>query len=45
LMSKDVSEYKEATEPPAKPAESVKSPYRPMEDVDVEKLMSAKDEL
>ena len=45
LMSKDVTEYKEATEPTPKPAESVEDPYKPMEEVDTEKLMNAKDEL
>ena len=45
LMSKDVAEYKEATEPKPKPAKSVESPYKPIEEVNTEKLMSADDNL
>lgn len=45
LMSKDVAEYKEATEPPPKPAKSEENPYKPIEEVDTEKLMNAKDAL
>ena len=45
LMSKDVNEYKEATEPKPKPAKSVESPYKSMEEVDTEKLMNADDKL
>ena len=45
LISKDVTEYKEATEPPPKPAKSEENPYKPMEEVDTEKLMKANDNL
>ena len=44
-MSKDVTEYREATEPKPEPAESEESPYKPMEEVDTEKLMNAEDNL
>jgi hypothetical protein len=45
LMSRNIEEYKEATEPPPKPAESVKDPYRPLEEISTEKLINAKDNL
>jgi len=45
LMSKDVTEYKEATEPKPESAKSEESPYKPMEDIDTEKLMGADDNL
>ena len=45
IMSKNVEEYKRATEPPPKPAKQEKDPYIPIEDVQTEKLMKAGDAL
>jgi len=45
LMSKNIQEYKEATEPKPKPAKSEESPYKPIDEVDTEKLMNAEDNL
>jgi len=45
LMSKNVEEYKRVTEPLPKPTKQEKDPYIPIEDVDTEKLMKAKDNL
>jgi len=45
LMSKDIQEYKEATEPAPKPGKSEKSPYKPIEEVSIDKLMKAEDNL
>jgi len=45
LMSRDVIEYKEATEPKPEPAESEESPYRPIDEVNTEKLLDADDNL
>ena len=45
LMSKDITEYKEAIEPKPKPTKSEESPYKPMEEINTDKLMSADDNL
>jgi len=45
LMSKNVEEYKKVSEPTPKPAKQEPDPYIPIEDVQTEKLMKAKDNL
>lgn len=45
LMSKDTAEYKKATEKPPKDTNPKDNPYKPIEDVSVDKLMKAKDNL
>lgn len=45
IMSRDTTEYKKATEKPAKSSEPKEDPYVPLDDVPVEKLMRAEDKL
>ncbi len=45
LMSRNVEEYKEATEPPAKPMKEKENPYKSLEDVPIEKQLEAEDNI
>jgi len=45
LMSKDLSEYKSATEPEPKPAKKKEDPYVDIAEVPVNKLLRAEDNL
>ena len=45
IMSKDVTEFKEAVEPPPPPAEVEKETHVPIDDVPLETLMSATDNI
>ena len=45
LMSKDVNEYKEAVEPPAKDVVEKTNPHVSIEDVPLDRLLSAEDNL
>lgn len=46
LMSKNLVEYKEAVEKPPKPAKKPKpSPFKNLEDVSIDKLLTAEDNI
>lgn len=45
LMSKDVDEYKRAVEKPPESEPEEESPYVPLDEVNVDKLLSADDKL
>ena len=45
LMSKDVAEYKGAVDGPPENAKDERDPYVPVEDVPIEKLLGAEDNL
>ena len=45
LMSRNLDDYKMAVEPEPEPAESKPDPYKPVEDVDTEKLLMAEDNI
>ena len=45
LMSKDTQEYKKATEKPPKETEPEPDPYKTLDEVSIDKLMQAEDNL
>jgi hypothetical protein len=45
LMSRDVDEYKRVTEKPEETQPQEESPYQSVDEVDIDKLLSAKDNL
>ena len=45
LMSKNVAEYIQAVEPEPKVAKSEPNPYKNLEDIDIDKLLAAKDKI
>ena len=45
FLSRDVGEYKEATRPEPEEGVVEENPYVPLEDVPIDKLLEAKDEL
>lgn len=45
LMSRNIEEYKDAVEPPAKDMPEKESPYKPLEEVPLDKQLEAKDRI